>query len=281
MITGILSRFTTRENVVMFPFTTLTLRKVSLLTVALSVAVVAAIHPAAAQQGKVLQGGVNMQQSYMSPQGGPSLSRNNIKDQGDPFSQGDAPPSEQFDAPDATFDTGQRPPAPPPFNLNADQSGQFGGQQGMPQQDQQAPTMGNQGMLPPMQQGGANDPDNSQHMQIQWEMWHRRVAEAIFVRFDGVAQRAFAQSRPIACQAAYTVTRDKQIVNVRLLHKSNNIVFNSMLLMVLKSMNGNPILDFPPGSRRQSVEKTGTFSRNCGVQGFKFTTGDAETIQGK
>lgn len=265
----------------MFPFTTPAFRNVSLMTLAISFALLASSQPAEAQQqGKVLQGGVNMQQTYMSPTNGLSLNRKNIQDNGDPFSQGDAPPSEQFDAPDGSFDGGQHPPAPPPFNLNADQ-GQYGGQQGVPQQDQQAPTMGQQQMLPPMQQGGANDPDNSQHMQIQWEMWHRRVAEAIFVRFDGVAQRAFAQSRPIACQAAYTVTRDKQIVNVRLLHKSNNIVFNSMLLMVLKSMNGNPILDFPPGSRRQSVEKTGTFSRNCGVQGFKFTTGDAETIQGK
>ncbi len=220
-----------------------------------------------------------MQQNYSTPSGGPGLSRKNIQDQGDPFSNdGGAPPSEQFDP--GSFDTQQQIPGPPPFNLNVDQ-GQFGGQQGNPQQASMPPQMGNQGMLTPMQQGSANDPDNSQHMQIQWEMWHRRVAEAIFVRFDGVAQRAFAQSRPIACQAAYTVTRDKQIVNVRLLHKSNNIVFNSMLLMVLKSMNGNPILDFPPGSRRQSVEKTGTFSRNCGVQGFKFTTGDNETINGK
>jgi hypothetical protein len=105
----------------------------------------------------------------------------------------------------------------------------------------------------------ANDPDNSQHMQIQWEMWHRRVAEAISLRFNGIAQRAFAQSRPIACQAAYTVTRNKQIVNVRLLHKSNNIVYNSMVLMVLKSMNGNSVLEFPSGSKRESAEKTGEF----------------------
>ncbi len=231
-------------------------------------------------QGKTLQGGVNMQQNYISPSSGPSLNRKDVQNLGDPFSNDAAPPTDVFDAPQGSFDTQQTVP-PPPFNLNASDQGQYGGQQGYPQADSQQPAMGNQQMLTPMQQGSANDPDNSQHMQIQWEMWHRRVAEAIFVRFDGVAQRAFAQSRPIACQAAYTVTRDKQIVNVRLLHKSNNIVFNSMLLMVLKSMNGNPILDFPPGSRRNSVEKTGTFSRNCGVQGFKFTTGDNETINGK
>ena len=237
--------------------------------------------PAAHAQGasKTLHGGVDMG-NYIKPSNGPSLNRDFVKQSGDPFSN-DAPPSDQFDADDAAFSsTQQTPPAPPPtFGLQASDMGGYG--QGQPSQGGQQANLGNQGMLPPMQHGQANDPDSSQQMQVQWELWHRRVAEAIFVRFDGVAQRAFANSRPIACHAAYTVTRDKQITNVRLLQKSNNIVFNSMLLMVLKSMNGNPILEFPPGSRRQFVEKTGTFSRNYGVQGFKFTTGDQETVPNK
>jgi hypothetical protein len=266
----------------MFRFT-FTSRKLSHLTLAalLSASLLAACLsvPAAQAQGKTLQGGVDMQ-NYLKPSNGPSLNRDFVKQSGDPFSQ-DSPPSEQFDAPDGSFDNQQQmAPPPPSFGLNAsDSGGDY--QQAQPGNNQQTPQMGQQQMLQPMQQGHANDPDNSQQMQVQWELWHRRVAEAIFVRFDGVAQRAFANSRPIACHAAYTVTRDKQIVNVRLLQKSNNIVFNSMLLMVLKSMNGNPILEFPPGSRRQFVEKTGTFSRNYGVQGFKFTTGDQETIPNK
>jgi FtsZ-interacting cell division protein ZipA len=44
-------------------------------------------------------------------------------------------------------------------------------------------------------------------------------------------------------------------------------------------MNGNPVLQFPPGSRRQYVEKTGTFTWNYGQQGFKYTTGDQERIK--
>lgn len=260
----------------MFHFT-FTRLKFSHFTLASMFALVALCPPAAFAQGKTLQGGVDMQ-NYLKPSDGPSLNRNFVKQSGDPFSQDG--PAEQFDAPDASFDNQQMAPPPPPFNLNAqDGMGDFGQQQGgrgMPPVN-----MAPQQMLQPMQQGHANDPDSAPQMQVQWELWHRRVAEAIFVRFDGVAQRAFANSRPIACHAAYTVTRDKQITNVRLLQKSNNIVFNSMLLMVLKSMNGNPILEFPPGSRRQFVEKTGTFSRNYGVQGFKFTTGDQETIPNK
>jgi len=249
--------------------------KLSLLSVTLAVLTASWVCPQVNAQGKTLQGGVDMQ-NYLKPSNGPSLNRKFVEENGDPFSSG--PPSDQFDAPDGAFDSQQPQAPPPPFNLQAADGGEFQGQQGMPQQGGAQPAMGNQQMLQPMQQGHANDPDSSQHMQVQWELWHRRVAEAIFVRFDGLASRAFATSRPIACHAAYTVSRDKQITNVRLLQKSNNIVFNSMLLMVLKSMNGNPILEFPPGSRRQFVEKTGTFSRNYGVQGFKFTTGDNETI---
>ncbi len=70
----------------------------------------------------------------------------------------------------------------------------------------------------------------------------------------------------LTCQASYIITREKRIVNVRFLHKSNNIVFNSMLLMVLKSMNGNSALEYPTGSKRQNVEVSGTFSRNSDIR---------------
>lgn len=235
--------------------------------------------PAALAQGQkgMLQG--NVKTDYVKPSAGPSLNRDQIRNQGDPFGDTSSP-AEQFDAPDNAFqqDTPTMAPPPPPFNLQAD-DGQMG-QQDVPMvQDAPLPpaNMGNQGVMrPPV---NPNDPDSSQQMQLQWDEWHKRVAESIFVRFDAYAQKAFAVSRPLACQAAYTVTRDRQITNVRVLQKSPNVVFNTMLLLVLKSMNGNPILEFPPGSRRMSVEKSGTFSRNCGVQGFKFTTGDQETIK--
>ncbi len=235
-------------------------------------------------QGQMLHGGVQQEGFVQQNSGGQGLSRSQVEKSGDPFSSPDAPPTEEFSAPDGAFDSQPPPPRPPAFNLNAQDGGDFDGQQGQPifaGGPPVTPQMMSQGMLPPAAAQNPNDPDNSQHMQIQWELWHRRVAEAIFVRFDALAQQAFPHSRPIACQAAYTVTRDKQITSVKLLQKSPNIVFNGMLLMVLKSMNGNPILEFPPGSRRQVVEKTGTFSRNFGVQGFKYQTGDQETINNR
>jgi hypothetical protein len=255
--------------------TTLTQRTFSF---AFALLTLISIGPASAKT--VLEGQVNMQ-NVLSTKSAPSLSRNSIKQTNDPFGQ---PPSEEFDAPSGAFDQQQAlmPPPPPTFGLSAsDNGGDFIGQQGVPTQAYAPPMQPQsipQNMLPPMNSQVSMDPDNSQHMQLQWDLWHRRVAEAIFVRFDALAQRGFANSRPISCEASYVVTSNGKITNVRLLHTSDNILFNMMLMGVLKGMDGNPILQFPPGTRRQLVSKTGTFSRNCGVNGFKHTKDDYETI---
>lgn len=259
----------------------ISVRRIQALALALSFSVLLTIPVSAQGAGTTLHGGVDMQNYSQQP--APGLNRGQVDRSADPFSSPSAPATEEFSAPEGSFDSQPAPPRPA-FNLNAQDEGggELDGQQGQPifaPGPPVTPQMMPQNMLPPLGGQNPNDPDSSQQMQIQWELWHRRVAEAIFVRFDAYAQSAFAHSRPIACQAAYTVTRDRQIVSVKLLQKSPNIVFNSMLLMVLKSMNGNPILEFPPGSRRQYVEKTGTFSRNYGVQGFKYQTGDQETIR--
>ena len=237
----------------------------------------------AQQPGKLLEGTVN-KEDYIRNSTGPSLSRDDIQNKGDPFGD-EKDDAESFDAPDEAFKQQSGTEAPPPkFDLAAQDSGAFEGKS-MPAMEQQNPTgqaeaAPNQLMLQPPQQANPNDPDaHSPQLQLAWDQWHRAVAEEIFRRFDGLAQRAFAQSRPLACRVAYTVTNTGIITNVRMIQKSPNIVFNSMLLMVLKSMNGNPILSFPQGSRRQFVEKTGTFSRNFGIQGFKYTTGDRETVK--
>ncbi len=104
------------------------------------------------------------------------------------------------------------------------------------------------------------DPDNIPVMLEKWDLWHRRVAELIFTRFDSLARQAFPYSRPLKVKVSYTVTRDKQIVDAKLVEKSPNLVFNGMALMVLKSMSGNPMLEFPEGSCRVSVERVQEFT---------------------
>ncbi len=236
----------------------------------------------AQQSNKMLKGGVNAT-DYLKPASGPSLTRSDIQQKGDPFGGGSGPGNaEHFDAPDAAFGSNQQATPQPPFNLQAADAG-FGNQDGgmgeMPAPPPENPQMGNQGTMTPPQMQNPNDPDSSQQMQLAWDEWHRRVAEAIFIRFDALANKAFPTSRPLGCQVVYTVTRDHQITNVRVIQKSPNIVFNTMTMLVLKSMNGSPMLEFPAGSRRMSVEKLGNFTRNYGVQGFKHTINDNEMIK--
>jgi hypothetical protein len=230
-----------------------------------------------------LKGGVQ-QQDWLRPTG-PSLSRDDLNKKGDPFGEpkeaGDA-----FDAPSDAFSPqmGTAAPPPPPFKLNAGEEGDFGGQampgmEGANPTAQQPAMSPNQNMLnvPPKQP--SNDPDAaSPELQVAWDIWHKNVAMQIYQRFDGIAQKFF-HGRPLACQVAYAVTRDGRVINVRMLQKSPNIMFNSSLLLVINSMRGNPVLQFPMGSRRQVVEKTATFTRNYGVQGFKHQIGDQERIR--
>ncbi len=166
-----------------------------------------------------------------------------------------ASPADQSPAPD--FSNEQAVPGletNPSFNMSA-------------QQDQQLPQ--------------ANDPDNTAEMQLAWDQWHKRVAAAIYEKFNSMAQFAFRYSHPLSCYATYTVTNDGRIINVQLPQKSPNVAFNAMIILVINSMSGQTeILAFPPGSRRTTVNKAGMFTQNYGVQGFKYTTGDRETIPG-
>jgi hypothetical protein len=256
-------------------------RKLSLLALSATFLSLVGILPVSAE-GTRLEGFVNAQ-DVQRTKSNPSLERKNVPDLGDQFSQPEAGPGmELFDAPAAAFDN-QRAFAPPPptttFGLNASAEDRFQGVKGTPVESA-FPAMAPQSILPPINGGVSSDPDNTEYMQLQWDLWHKRVAESIFMRFDQKAKQAFANSPPISCQASYTVTRDGRLVNVRLLRSSNDMGYNMMLMNVLNSMNGNPLLQFPPGSQRQFVCKTGEFSRNCGMNGYKHTVNDNERISG-
>lgn len=248
-----------------------------------SVAISTAFMPYAAAD--VLKGGVLQEDQYKNST--PGLNRKDIP--GDPFSESanTSPVDQMLEAPPGAMDMGGlRAPAPPkkPMSGNIqDSGGDFNGQKMMPVQEDTPPPQ--QPQRPPNLQSGtqanrSNDPDGgSAEMQLLWDAWHKRVAESIFTRFNSLAQMAFKHSPPLACQVSYMVARDGRVGNVQVLQKSSNPIFNTMLLGVINSMNGNPVLEYPPNSRRQFVEKTGTFTWNYGQQGFKYTTGDQERIQ--
>jgi hypothetical protein len=239
--------------------------------------------------GDVLQGGVQ-EEDYLHPNRVPSLNRGDLKNGNDPFSSGDtAKPSQEILEPaQGAFDVQSlRPAKPPPdFNLRADeaQPPDFNGtpMQATPETSPTAmvPTAGP--TYNPAEQSGevANDPDKTPEMQLAWDAWHQRVASTVYQRFVTISHAAFQYSRPLAAYVSYTVTRDGRVINTQLQQKSSNVAFNAMVLLVVNSLSGQrDVLAFPPGSRRSTVEKGGMFTENyLPQQGFKFTTGDRETI---
>lgn len=180
-------------------------------------------------------------------------------------------------------------PPKPPFSLNANQNG---GNPFLPGTPVAAPGNPYDGVgegLPPMpfQQQPAPmqapynaDPDATPEMQLLWDIWHHRVAEAIFVRFNYLAKVAFKCSPPLLCKVTYVVTRDGHIQNIQVQERSPNVLFNMIICQTIKSLDGEvALLQYPPGSRRMIVPKNGTFTQNYGSDGFKYTKGDFETVQ--
>lgn len=125
----------------------------------------------------------------------------------------------------------------------------------------------------------AADPDESPEMQLAWDAWHQRVAQAIFGRFNFFAKAAFHFCPPLRCRVSYVVTCNGVIKDVQLTETSNNMFFNLLVGTVLKSINGDTaLLRFPEGSRRTQVQKCGLFLNNYGRRGFSYTTGDREVL---
>lgn len=239
--------------------------------------------------------GTATKEDRLNPGGsGMTLDRHDIQKMGDPFggSGNQAPPSTG----DQAFDPGNfqvssmAPPPPPQMPLQGSAQGQggspFNGQygQGMPAQEaapqQPMHNLNAQSGGPPPQMN-VNDPDSSPEMQIAWNEWHRRVAEAVYIRYTSMANKVFYRSAPMMAAAAYVVGRDGKIMNAHLTQKNMNPIYNAIVLTAINSLNGDmSVLAFPQGSRRMSVDKSATFTQNYGpVQGFKYQMGDQETIR--
>jgi hypothetical protein len=232
---------------------------------------------------KLLKGNASKQGEKENP----GLQRSDLTNpnaSADPFS-GDEKPDE-IDAPTKDMmkmDPVRQPAMAPPLSGNVNDQGAGNMQSMLPKGN---PFGGDEEPMPnfpqqPQRQSQVqqNDPDSSPDMQLLWDMWHKRVAEAIYQRFNFLAKLGFKHSPPLLCQVSYVVTRDGHINNVQIQQKSPNILFNMIVSQTVKSLDGDVnLLTFPQGSRRSFVPKVGTFTQNYGNDGFKYTTGDKETI---
>lgn len=254
--------------------------------------------PAAMAEDKTVLHGTVQQEGIVLPQTdnfggtGPSLSRKDIKRLGDPFGSDTTPgpsadDSAVLDAPDQAFKGVAQPPRADKknFGLGA-QEDNFQGTSMPARSDalsvKPPPVLEGAAADSPGTDpgsGAANDPDS--WLALEWDAWHRRVAQSIYQKWIFFANAAFKNDpTPMLTRVSYVVTREGRIENVKFLERSPNVMFDSLTAQVIKSFNGDQeTLRFPEGSRRSSIENFGVFSQNQHTgQGFRYTTGDKETI---
>jgi hypothetical protein len=254
--------------------------------VAFPVATSLALLPASANQ--LLKGNVQDSGLLNSGNAGPALNRNDLNRLGDPFGSGGNSPlqGEAIDAPAVAFQVPTIAPPPAGRVLNGNAQDEGGGQPNFTQMQPTPDAPPQNFQQPPMQSfqqpnRNMSDPDDTAEMKLAWDTWHHNVAQTIYQRFNTLSSRFFAKGAPLAACIAYTVTRDGHITNVHLTQKSPNIIFNTMIITVVNSINGDQsVLQFPQGSRRMTVEKAGDFKVGYdNIDGFKYIQGDRETLR--
>jgi hypothetical protein len=255
------------------------LRTFAALTLGVYLGLLAPIQSAHA--GQVLQGNVRDENMLKGQDPAPGLSRTDIKSNGDPFSNGDD--QQQFAPPSFAVEQ-SAPPMPPKkaFGLNADTDGDaFNPQIGNALPDRAPQQQPRQIQTTTPGNFAQKDPEDSGEMKLAWDAWHKRVADAVYQRYSGLSNAAFQRSgRPLQASAGYVVTCDGRIVNVQLLVRSFDPIYNTLIVGVINSLSGDyALLQFPQGSHRRMVEKSATFSQNMGHEGYKYTTGDQELIK--
>jgi hypothetical protein len=245
-------------------------------------------------RGKVDQAGYNVpSDDGLAGVGGPSLSRKDIEKS--PFDHQSAPANGALDAPKEAFQGASLKPKPS-FGLHAEDEGggNFRGKgiPGIPDQTALLPQEAAPRTFIPIdedpslqaaipQNAAAADPDSSPEMQLAWDEWHHRVAEAIFERFKFFANKAFTANPMLVARVSYVVTREGRIGNVQFSQKCPNLMFNALILQCIKSINGDQaLLQFPQGSRRMTVDKFGVFDM-AGRGAFRYTVGDREILPGR
>lgn len=271
-----------------------TLRKLTTLTLATAFAGQFFAMPCLAAQTPKKTFQLRAGQDFIKPEDSPSLSRSDMNRAGDPFDSSGSGQEDTFQPPPNAFQvqtsrTGM--PDQRTFPMSAEESGDFNGQ-GMPGMGDQMPPQQQprQAMLPPQMQPpmqmnqmrqNPHDPDG-ESMRLAWDEWHRRVAECIFNQISTYAKTFLKNSKPLVCVISYTVTRDGRVVNVHMQQNSSSLVYNGMVYATVSRMAGNPVLAFPQGSKRLTVEKLSTFGHNNGgPQGFRSIVGDQETVKGR
>lgn len=145
----------------------------------------------------------------------------------------------------------------------------------------------------PFPLSASGDPDEfDQQLQIDWDAWRNRLIQAIQmstlakinvhndVNFVLDPRRRMMVSRyPLGLSAWYScdVLPNGRIINIRLTQSSQFPSFDQALMQSIWELQGNSILVYPRGSRRQSVTQEASVRTAGETQTQNVQFGDVET----
>ncbi|MBU6450665.1 MAG: hypothetical protein KGS72_02725 [Cyanobacteria bacterium REEB67] len=113
----------------------------------------------------------------------------------------------------------------------------------------------------------------SKELTVAWDAWHQQLSREIYARWQ---ELAFDRGR---ATMRVTVTRDHHIFG-QIITSSGNPRFDGTLNEVVRSLDGNPGLNFPSGSQRQSVSFVADYIADTNVQGgYSWEKNDTEKIK--
>lgn len=143
----------------------------------------------------------------------------------------------------------------------------------------------------PLNGAAANDPDGAE-LQIDWDRWRNALTQAIQagtinlinihndINFVFDPRKNMMVSRyPQGLAAMYTcdVLPNQQIVNARILQSSGNQNYDRAVFQAIMNLQGNNMLRYPRGSKRQIVTQQATVFTSADSRFQKFQFNDVET----
>jgi hypothetical protein len=113
----------------------------------------------------------------------------------------------------------------------------------------------------------------SREMVLAWERWHHQLSQAIYERWQRVAQD------PGKATIRVTVTRDHHI-SAQVLNCNGAPSFQGEIMLAINSLEGNPGLTFPLKSERQQVSFEADYIAATDVKpGFSWVKNDYEHVK--
>ncbi len=94
-----------------------------------------------------------------------------------------------------------------------------------------------------------------------WEIWHQALDKVIQHKFaEFCAQGNLRADPPLVCEVKYDISRSGQILNIELSKKTNSRICNTAAETVIRSLQKDPILNFPDGATESTIRKCSIFT---------------------